>query len=124
MNVPGYLTKQFYVAGSLRNGPDGFELQARNQVADGVLVGIGTLSVDGVALDKGSVSAEPDDGTGVVQAADVSRYRPIRARKGLAVTLRVAGPRLAPGSHTLSVELYEVNLGLLRLSITDVVAAD
>jgi hypothetical protein len=119
MDVPGFLTKQFYVEGSLRNRPDGFELQARNRLGDGVLVGVGALTVDGRPIPKDAVSAEPDDGSGIVSAAAVSRVSPIRARKGTAVTLRVVGAPLTPGRHTLSVELFEVNLGLLRLSITD-----
>ena len=40
------------------------------------------------------------------------------------MTLFVEGKALAAGRHRLEVELYEVNMGRLRFSITDDLAAD
>lgn len=121
MDVPEFLVRQFYVAGSLRNLADGsgFELRARNGMGDGTLVGLGRIKVDGQAIAPEAIEAEPSDGSGVVQASDVSRTRPIRIPRGTQVTLRVRGRTLEPGRHVLSVELYEVNLGLLRFTTTD-----
>ena len=119
MNVPGFLVRQFYVAGSLRNAGEGFELRARNAFGDGMLVGIGRLSVDGRPIDRAAVAAFPDDGSSPILAADVSRRRPVRFRRGDAITLRVAGTVLEPGEHHLAVELDELNLGRLRFEISD-----
>ncbi len=46
MRVPGFLLRQLYVSGSLRNESGGFSLQARNPFGDGTLVRIGRIRVD------------------------------------------------------------------------------
>ena len=122
MDVPGFLAKQFYVAGSLRNTTTGFRLEARNPMGNGTLVGIGRLAVDGQTIEASAVSALRADDPTPIQAAAVDKFHPIRVQKGDHVALLVAGAPLAPGSHKLEVELYEVNLGLLRLAISDTVA--
>jgi hypothetical protein len=124
MDVPGFLVKQFYVSGSLRNTATGFRLEARNPMGSGTLVGIGRLAVDGRAVAATAVSAQRTDDHEPIQAAAVDRFHPIQVRKGDRVALLVAGPPLGPGKHRLEVELYEVNLGLLRLAISDDVAPE
>ena len=119
MNVPGFIARQFYVAGSLRNTPDGFSLQAHNPMGDGVLIGVGRLRIDGLEIPADNVTAARDGDEATYRAADVTRFNPIRVRKGDRVTFHVGGEPLALGEHRLEVELYEVNLGLLRLSLTD-----
>lgn len=122
MDVPGFLARQFYVAGSLRDTPDGFSLAARNPMGEGHITGIGRLAVDGHEIDPASVSAVRDGDPTVYRAGDVGRDRPIAVHKGDTVTLRVVGQRLAPGEHRLDVELTERDLGLLRLAVSDRVA--
>ena len=56
MRVPDFLVRQFYVAGSLQHEGDGFRLKARNGMGDGTLVGIGSVVVDGTAIDPESVA--------------------------------------------------------------------
>ena len=123
MDVPAFLAKQFYVAGSLRNTPDGFRLEARNPLGSGTLVGIGRLAVDGHDIPASAVSALRQGETTPIEAASVSKFNPIRVQQGDRVALLVRGAPLAPGEHRLEVELYEVNLGLLRLGISDQLAA-
>ncbi len=118
MNVPGFIARQFYVQGSLRNTDSGWQLQAQNSLSDGMLVGVGAMSVDGHAIDPAAVSARRDDGE-VIKASDVSRTNPVRVARGDRVTLHVDGAPLAPGAHKLDVELYEINLGRLSFSISD-----
>ena len=50
MNIPGFLARQFYVSGSLRNTDTGWELQAHNPMGDGTLVGVGTIKVDDTVI--------------------------------------------------------------------------
>jgi hypothetical protein len=118
MNVPGFIARQFYVTGSLRNTADGFELEAHNPLGNGTLVGVGQLRVDGRDLPPEAVTAHRP-GNPAVRAADVSRTNPIRVNQGDRVALRVAGEPLAPGRHELEVELFELNLGRLAFSISD-----
>lgn len=119
MDVPGFLARQFYVAGSLRNTPDGFSLAARNPMGDGTLTGIGRLAVDGREIPPEAVSAVRQGDSTVFQASGVSRQHPIAVRKGDQIILRVVGSQLAPGEHRLEIELSELNLGGLRLALTD-----
>ncbi len=119
MNIPGFIARQFYVAGSLRNTDSGWELQAHNPMGDGTLVGVGKLRVDGQEIPADSVTAQRTGEAEPIRAQDVSRTRPVSVFKGDRVTLAVAGEPLTPGEHSLEVELFELNLGRLSFSITD-----
>ena len=119
MNVPGFIARQFYVSGSLRNTESGWEVKAQNPMGSGVLVGVGRLRVDGTDIAPEAVTAQRDGDAEVMSASEVSRQRPVRVGKGDQVTLRVAAQPLASGEHTLDVELFEVNMGRLAFSITD-----
>ena len=120
MNIPGFIARQFYVAGSLRNTGTGWELQAQNPMGDGVLVGVGRMSVDGKEIPAASVSAQRA-GEAEIRAEDVSATRPVKVQKGDRVTLAVDGEALSRGEHKLEVELFELNLGRLAFSISDTV---
>jgi hypothetical protein len=124
MNVPGFIARQFYVAGSLRNTADGFQLEAHNPMGDGVLVGVGRLRIDGRDIEPASVTAQRSGSDEIFRAGEVTRAKPIAIRKGDRVTLRVAGEPLEGGDHKLEVELHEANMGVLRLSLSDRLAAE
>ncbi len=119
MKVPGFLARQFYVVGSLRNTATGFALDARNPLGDGTIVGVGRLAVDGSAIEAADVWALREGDAERIRSSEVSRTHPIQVRQGDKVTLEVRGPALAPGEHLLEVELVELNLGTLRLSVRD-----
>lgn len=121
MRVPDFMVRQFYVAGSLQHEGDGFRLQARNGLADGTLVGIGRISVDGRVVDPAAVTATRAGEDLVHAAASVSRQSPVSFRKGEVVTFHVAGHALAPGEHRFEVEIIELNAGSLTLSLRDTV---
>ena len=122
MNIPGFIARQFYVAGSLRNTDSGWELQAQNPMGDGVLVGVGRMLVDGREIPAGSVSAQRAGDAERIRAEDVSRTQPVNIHKGDRVTLAVDGEPLSPGDHKLEVELFELNMGRLSFSIADTIA--
>ena len=122
MRIPGFIARQFYVAGSLRNTDAGFQLQAQNPMGDGVLVGVGQMRVDGRDIDPNDVTAQrPGDPT-PIHATEVSATNPVVVSRGDHVTLHVSGPSLAPGEHELEVELVERNMGQLSFAISDTVA--
>jgi hypothetical protein len=122
MNIPSFLARQFYVAGSLRNTDTGFELQAQNPMGAGTLVGVGRMRVDGRDIEAEAVTAQRSGDPTPIKATDVDRFHPVSVFKGDSVTLHVTGEPLSPGEHTLDVELFELNLGRLSFSITDAVA--
>ncbi len=122
MRIPGFIARQFYVAGSLRNTDTGFQLQAQNPMGAGVLVSVGPLRVDGRAIDPATVTAmRPGDST-PMSANEVSQTNPVHVAKGDHVTLHVDGQHLASGEHHLEVELAELNLGALSFAISDTVS--
>ena len=124
MNVPGFIARQFYVSGSLRNTPRGFQLEAQNPMGDGTLVGVGRLRVDGSDIPVQAVTAQLAGQPEAIRAANVTTASPIRVTKGDRVTLHVDGPQLNPGDHRLEVELHELNLGRLAFSLTDRLSTD
>jgi hypothetical protein len=124
MRVPGFLVRRFYVAGSLRNTPTGFQLQAHNEMGDGTLVGVTSIQVDGVVMDPTGITAQREGTSEVVRAADISRTSPVPVRRGERVTLHVTTQPLTPGRHELEVELVELNLGALQLGITESIVAE
>jgi hypothetical protein len=119
VNIPGFIARQFYVTGSLRNNDAGWELQAQNPMGDGTLVGVGQMTVDGRPIPVEAVSAVRSDGSAPIHATDVTRFNPVKVNKGDRVTLRVEGAPLPAGEHKLEVELFEVNLGRLAFTISD-----
>ena len=119
MRVPGFLARQFIVAGSLRNTPTGFVVGARNPIGDGMLVGIGHIRIDGVDVTPDQITATREGEDAVHRATDVSPSAPVAFRKGDEVTFHVEGLRLDPGDHLLEVELVELNIGQVIVGITE-----
>ncbi len=124
MRVPAFLVRRFYVPGSLRNTPTGFQFQAHNEMGDGTLVGVTSITVDGLAMDPAGITAQREGTDEVVRAADISRVASVPFKRGERVTLHVISQPLTPGPHELEVELVELNLGTLQLGISESVAAE
>lgn len=121
MRVPDFLVRQFYVSGSLQHEGDGFQLQARNGMGDGTIVGIGAVVVDGTAIDASAISATRAGEATVHRANEISRTSPVSFSRGDVVTFHIAGHRLAPGEHRFEVEIFERNLGSVQLGLKDAV---
>lgn len=119
MNIPSFLARQFYVAGSLRNTESGWELKAENPMGNGTLTGVGHIRVDGREIPPETVTAQRSGDAAPIRAQDVTRLKPVSVFKGDHVTLHVTGTPLPPGEHKLEVELFELNLGRLSFSISD-----
>ncbi|MGH7490037.1 MAG: hypothetical protein ACREMY_31190, partial [bacterium] len=82
MNIPGFIARQFYVAGSLRNTDSGFELKAHNPMGNGVLTGVGQMRVDGHEIPPGTVTAQRSGDAQPVRAMDVTKLKPVSVFKG------------------------------------------
>jgi hypothetical protein len=119
VRVPGFLVRQFYVKGSLRNADGGFSLEARNPLGDGLLVGIRRFAVDGETVEPRDVSATRDGEAEPVRGDEVSPTAPVVFRKGERVTFHVSGKTLSPGKHQLELEIVERDAGLLSLTLDD-----
>ena len=121
MNIPGFIARPFYVAGSLRNTDSGWELKAHNPMGNGVLTGVGKMRVDDHDIAPEAVTAQRSGDAQPISAKEVSRTNPVNVLKGDQVTLHVSGVPLAAGEHKLEVELFELNLGRLAFAISDTV---
>ncbi len=119
MRVPGFLVRQLFVAGSLRNVSGGFSLQARNILGDGWLDAIGAIRVDGQQIPLDDISATREGEPAVYRALDVTPQTPVLFRRGDVVTFWIAGWALDPGDHQLEVDLHERQLGALSLGFTE-----
>lgn len=119
MRVPGFLVRQMYVAGSLRNDAGGFSLQARNGIGDGWLDGIASITVDGQSIPVQDITATREGDPTEYRAADVTPRTPVLFRRGDVVTFRIAGWTLDPGEHHLEVQLHERQLGELTLGFDE-----
>ncbi len=119
MRVPGFLVRQIYVAGSLRNHGTGFSLQARNSIGDGWLDGIGAIRVDGHDIPIADICATREGDPTAYLAADVTPATPVLFRRGDVVTFWITGWALDPGDHRLEVELHERQLGDLSLGFDE-----
>ena len=51
------------------------------------------------------------------------RTSPVSFGRGDVVTFHISDHRLAPGEHRFEVEVFELNLGSLKLSLKDTVRA-
>jgi hypothetical protein len=119
VRVPGFIVRQFYVKGSLRNADGGIQLQARNPLGDGRLVGIGRFTIDGEQIQPADVSAIRDGDAEWTRGEDVSPTTPVTFQKGDQVTFNVSGRTLRPGRHKLEVEIFERDAGRLSLTFED-----
>ena len=53
------------------------------------------------------------------QASEISRSTPVSFDRGDVVTFHIVGHRLGPGPHRFEVELFELNLGSVQLTLRD-----
>ncbi len=117
MLLPSALVRQFYVKGSLRNTPRGFQLTIKNVLAPVALLGLGPLAVDGKIYPPGRVTLHLS-GTAIV-AAKIKA--PVEFPEGAEVTIEVEGEALAKGEHEITLQPRLQGLGEIRVSIRDVI---
>jgi len=118
--IPNFVLKRLYVKGSLVNTTDGCELQLRNFVGSGTLTGLLSVDVDGKSYSTDVLSVMLADG-GIRSADSITAEAPLVLASGVAVTVRLGGAHLAPGSHALKVRINTGEMGQLVISLSDAV---
>jgi hypothetical protein len=88
-------------------------------MGDGTLVGIGRVIVDGVTIDPERISATRAGDDTVYRAVEVTRTSPVSFGRGDVVTFHIAGHPLTHGEHRFEVEIFELNVGSLQLTLKD-----
>ena len=119
MQLPAFMLKQFYRAGSLQNVAEAFEFTLTNPVMPATIVEILEVSVGGKDYDLSGIVFAQD---GLVRdAAAVSSEAPVAFKKGGFVTVTVKGENLPPGNHALVVKVKTEEFGPLKVDVQDAI---
>jgi alpha-galactosidase len=118
--IPNFVLKRLYVKGSLANTADGCELQLRNFVGSGTLIGLMGVDVDGTshAPDGLSVALPGEESR---PASWITAAAPFALAEGVAITIRMRGAPLAPGAHALKIHVLTREMGKLDIGVSDAV---
>ena len=115
--IPEFLLKALYVRHSLRRTDDGFGFQLKNDMGPARIVGALPPKLDHKPLPLADCSFVY--GGEEVAFETVTADASVMMRKGEAVTVRIRGPALRPGRHTLDIGVPVKDLGELTLTISD-----
>ena len=121
MQLPAFMLKQFYRAGSLQNVAEAFEFTLTNPVMPATIVEILEVSVGGKGYDLSGIVFAQD--AVLREATAVSSAMPVDFKKGALVTVMVQGQNLAPGSHALVVKVKTEEFGPLKVEVQDAISS-
>ena len=118
--IPDFILERLYVESSLRNTPSGWQFEVRNDLAQGSVISILALELDGAAQPLEGMclllpGSSPRPATTVTQAA------PLPLPMGVSLTVQMASAALAPGKHTLRLQLKTQEIGDLAITAADAV---
>lgn len=111
--------KNLYVAGSLKNRGEGFIFQINNLIDSGSISGIAKLTVDGVERTLEGATVELNGTARPI--AGITYSASLYVSYGSVMTIYVLGA-LAPGEHSIAMQLNVPELGTLSFPITDRIA--
>ena len=116
--IPPFMLKQLYQRGSLRNTDTGWEFTMRNHLAQATLVGLG-LACDGATIPAEALTVAQPSLDRVVPATDLSSDSPLQFPVQTPTVVRVAGSRLSPGNHALSITANTHEIGPVTIAVQD-----
>jgi len=106
-----------YVAGSLRNVENGFELSFYNNLTDTVLVAPIELKVDGITMATDLTYIRI--GNKEVKSSEISLSSPLTFNKNDKMVIFVSGTKLPAGVHRIDVKTNIQGLGEISFTIQD-----
>ena len=118
--IPDFILNRLYVKGSLCNTPSGWQFQVRNDLAQGSVISILALELDGAVQPLDSMTILLPDGS-PRPAATVTPAAPLPLPVGVSLTVQMAGAGLAPGEHALKLWLQTQEVGDLTIAAADAV---
>lgn len=121
VTVPGFLLRQLYVKGSLRNTEEGFAFALRNRLGSGYARRMLPLRVDGEEVPLSACAFRVEGGEEEVPFEAVTPERPFTLALNRTVEVRVRGRRLEPGAHRVEMGFEVQGFGPLRFDFTDTV---
>ena len=117
--VPAFLLKKLYVKRSLKNTDAGVELEIKNNLAPGTIVGGAPIAIDETEYPLTDTVIVSDQGERVL--ADVSKSAPLTFGINQSLVIRLKGVQLAPGSHKISIPVLTKEAGELRIEVSDTI---
>ena len=116
--IPTFLLKKLYVKGSFKNTAHGFQIALRNTLAQGTLIGVGAIQIDGRDIPRDKIFITLDDAA-PIRASDVSFDAPRAFPLDVTVTFRVEDQPLAPGVHRVNIAVNTKEAGELKIDAED-----
>lgn len=116
--IPTFLLKKLYVKGSFKNTPTGFQLALQNTLANGTLIGVGTIHIDGREILPDKIFITVGD-QAPVRASDIALATPRVFPLNTTVTFRVEDQPLAPGAHHVTFAVNTKEAGELKIDAED-----
>ncbi len=116
--LPDSLLERIYVKDSLKNTEDGFEFALKNVVDSGTLTRLISIEVDGTAVPLDQVTIVSGEKTRA--ATEITPNAPLYFPLGSTMTVKVAGTKLEPGEHKLSLRINTWEAGAVTVPITAV----
>lgn len=119
--VASFMLKRLYVRGSLKNTAAGFELTLKNILAPGIIIGLGSIKVDGREVALENIRVRSGSGPDVAATA-ITAQSPLAFPLNSTATMRVVGEPLASGSHDILIAVNTREVGLLEIPVADSIA--
>jgi len=110
---------RLYTVGSLRNTASGPAYRVKNRLFDATLTAVTNVSVDGVPCDRATIEMVVGDEVRSVES--ISAREPLPFALRTEVEIRLTGPALAEGPHTIMSEFVCDPFGTLSFEAVDYV---
>jgi hypothetical protein len=117
MFISPSLLDRVYVKGSLKNTETGYEFKLKNNIDNGTLSGVKSMTVDGVAIPLSVVTMQTT--AGIKKAEEISYKSPLPLYYNSEASVRIAGDPLAVGPHSLVLAIAVYEAGTIQLKIND-----
>jgi hypothetical protein len=115
--IPAFLLKKLYVKNSLKNTPAGVELEIKNTLAPGTIIGGASVVIDGTEYPLADTVLISAEGEHVL--AEVSKDKPLTFGINTSVIIRLKGVELGPGAHKVSIPMLTREAGELKIEVSD-----
>jgi hydroxymethylglutaryl-CoA reductase (NADPH) len=119
MKIPSLVLKQLYTFGSLQNVDGGVQLSLKNRLSDGTLTRLTRVAIDGKVVPADAVRFDLDGKW--VSASQITPAAPVAFPLRRVVTVQVAIPHLAHGSHEIEIDFEAKPFGELELRVKDAI---
>jgi len=117
--IPAFLLKKLYVKRSLKNTAGGVEMEIKNNLAPGTIIGGSPIAIDGAEYPLADTFFV--GGEGERAFADVSKSNPLIFGMNKAIILRLKGVELEPGLHKVSIPVLTKEAGELKIEVSDTI---